>query len=64
LSSLPLQVLLHLNVWYYVVFWVAELLLYVYKGVILPYPNQGSTLALEIILLFLFALIEAVRLFF
>ncbi|XP_028408185.1 transmembrane protein 216-like [Dendronephthya gigantea] len=64
LSSLPLQVLLHLNVWYFIVFWIAELLIYAYKGVILPFPNEGSTLALEIILMFLFAFIEAVRLFF
>ena len=34
------------------------------SAVILPYPNEGSALALEIMLLFLFALIEAVRLFF
>lgn len=38
--------------------------LFVIAGVILPYPNKGSTLVVEIILLFLFAVIEAVRLFF
>lgn len=64
LSSLPLQVLLHLNVWYFLVFWITELLVYIYKGIILPYPNQDGTLALEIILLLMFAIIESVRLFF
>ena len=32
LSSLPLQIFLFLNIWYAMVFCVAELLLYVYKG--------------------------------
>ena len=64
LSSLPLQVLLHLNVWYFLVFWITELLVYIYKGIILPYPNQDGTQALEIILLLMFATIESVRLFF
>ncbi|XP_065058267.1 transmembrane protein 216-like isoform X1 [Rhopilema esculentum] len=64
LSSLPLQVLMFLNVYYFIFFWVCELLLYIYKGSILPFPNQGGILALEIILLFLLAALESLRLFF
>lgn len=33
LSSLPLQIMLHLNVYFFMFYWVAELLLYVYKGI-------------------------------
>ena len=50
LSSLPLQILLHLNVFYFAVFWLVELALYVYKGIVLPFPDVGGTLALEVIL--------------
>ena len=32
LSSLPLQIMLCLNVYFFMFYWVAELLLYVYKG--------------------------------
>lgn len=33
LSSLPLQIILHLNIYFFMFYWVAELLLYVYKGI-------------------------------
>merc|ERR1711931_456213 len=58
LSSLPLQILLHLNVYYFTAFWFVELALYVYKGVVLPFPDVGGTLALEIVLLVFIAVIE------
>lgn len=45
------------------VFCVAELLLYVYKGTILPYPDISRTLTIEIIIIFLLAFIEGVRIF-
>ena len=35
-----------------------------FAGSILPFPNQGGILALEIILLFLLAALEGLRLFF
>jgi len=62
-SSLPLQIFLFLNIWYAMVFCVAELLLYVYKGTILPYPDMARTLTIEIIIIFLLAFIEGVRIF-
>lgn len=62
-SSLPLQIFLFLNIWYAMVFCVAELLLYVYKGTILPYPDISTTLTIEIIIIFLLAFIEGVRIF-
>ncbi|XP_057312833.1 transmembrane protein 216-like [Hydractinia symbiolongicarpus] len=64
LSSLPLQILLHLNVYFFLLYWICELLIYVYKGIMLPFPDVGGTLALEIILLFFIAVIEGFRLFF
>ncbi|XP_031563464.1 transmembrane protein 216-like [Actinia tenebrosa] len=64
LSSLPLQMFFYLNTWYSVVFCVAELLLFVYKGTILPYPSMAGTLTVEILLVLLLAFIESVRLFF
>ncbi|XP_071827942.1 transmembrane protein 216-like [Apostichopus japonicus] len=62
LSSLPLQILLYLNGWYFGFFWICELLMYIYKGSILPYPSQN--IIGEVILLFMLAIIEGVRLFF
>ncbi|KAJ7356247.1 hypothetical protein OS493_026002 [Desmophyllum pertusum] len=54
---------LFLNIWYAIVFCVAELLLYVYKGTILPYPDMAKTLTIEIIIIFILAFIEGVRIF-
>ncbi|XP_072045648.1 transmembrane protein 216-like [Amphiura filiformis] len=62
LSSLPLQILLYLNGWYFIALWICEILMYIYKGVVLPYPS--ANLAGEIIMLFMLAAIEYVRLFF
>ena len=59
LSSLPLQIFLHLNVYFSVFYWIVELLLYVYKGLSLPYPDLHGTLTLEIVLLFLVAFMLA-----
>lgn len=63
LSSLPLQIFLFLNIYYAITFCIAELLLYVYKGVLLPYPDTGVTLGIEIFVIFLLAFFEGVRLF-
>ncbi|KAI8518990.1 transmembrane protein 216-like [Branchiostoma floridae] len=62
LSSLPLQVLYYLNGWYFGFFWIAEALMFVYKGQVLPFPS--TNLASEIVLLFLLGIIEVIRLFF
>ncbi|XP_041930904.1 transmembrane protein 216 isoform X1 [Alosa sapidissima] len=62
LSSTPLQVLLYLNSWYFAVFFVAECLMFVYKGVMLPYPSPN--LILDIVLLLLFLGVEILRLFY
>ncbi|XP_066265366.1 transmembrane protein 216-like [Branchiostoma lanceolatum] len=62
LSSLPLQVLYYLNGWYFGFFWIAEALIFVYKGEVLPFPS--TNLASEIVLLFLLGIIEVIRLFF
>ncbi|CAG5131564.1 unnamed protein product [Candidula unifasciata] len=61
-SSLPYQILLYLNGWYFAFFFVCEILLFVFKGQTLPYAS--NVLAAEIILLFLLAIVEALRLFF
>jgi len=63
LSSLPLQIFLFLNIYYAIIFCVAELLLYIYKGTLLPYPDMGATLGIEIFIIFLLAFFEGVRLF-
>lgn len=64
LSSLPLQILMFLNIYYFTFYWICELLIFIYKGSILPFPNQNGILAMEIILLFLLAALESLRLFF
>uniref|UniRef100_A0A0B7A0W5 Transmembrane protein 216 n=1 Tax=Arion vulgaris TaxID=1028688 RepID=A0A0B7A0W5_9EUPU len=61
-SSLPYQILLYLNGWYFAFFFVCEILLFVFKGQTLPYAS--NVLAAEIILLFILAIVEALRLFF
>ncbi|KAI4874750.1 hypothetical protein NFI96_028368 [Prochilodus magdalenae] len=59
---MPLQVLLYLNSWYFAAFFVAEVLMFVYKGVLLPYPQ--ANLILDIVLLLLYAGLETLRLFY
>ncbi|XP_071113905.1 transmembrane protein 216-like [Haliotis cracherodii] len=61
-SSLPYQILLYLNGWYFAFFFIAEILIYVFKGETLQYAT--NTLAAEVILVFLLAGVEALRLFF
>ncbi|XP_066505787.1 transmembrane protein 216 isoform X2 [Hoplias malabaricus] len=62
LSSTPLQVLFYLNSWYFAAFFIAEILMFVYKGVLLPYPQ--SNLILDIVLLLLYLGLEILRLFY
>ncbi|XP_075869782.1 transmembrane protein 216 [Nelusetta ayraudi] len=62
LSSTPLQVLLYLNCWYFAAFFLAEVLIFVYKGVILPYPPDN--LVLDVVLMLLFLGLETLRIFY
>ncbi|XP_025099290.1 transmembrane protein 216-like isoform X2 [Pomacea canaliculata] len=61
-SSLPYQILLYLNSWYFAFFVSCELLIFVYKGETLPFGS--GVLAAEIILIFLMVGIESFRIFF
>ncbi|XP_026859384.1 transmembrane protein 216 [Electrophorus electricus] len=62
LSSTPLQILFYLNRWYFAAFFIAEILMFVYKGVLLPYPQ--ANLILDIVLLLLYLGLESLRLFY
>ncbi|XP_007885617.1 transmembrane protein 216 [Callorhinchus milii] len=62
LSLMPLEVLLFLNSWYYAVYFVAEILLFIYKSLLLPYVSPNLTL--DLVMLFLFLGIEVIRIFF
>ncbi|XP_060069668.1 transmembrane protein 216-like [Ylistrum balloti] len=61
-SSLPYQVLLYLNGWYFGFFFICEILIFIFKGETLPYAD--NVLLAEVILLFVLAAIEALRIFF
>nr|XP_045593848.1 transmembrane protein 216-like [Procambarus clarkii] len=60
-SSLPYQILLYLNGWYLAFFMIVEMLIYVFKTFVLPYP-PGNIVA-EVFLLVFFGSIDAVRIF-
>ncbi|KAM9470460.1 transmembrane protein 216 [Clarias gariepinus] len=62
LSSMPLQVLFYLNSWYFAAFFIAEILMFVYKGILLPYPQ--ANLILDIVLFLLFLGLETLRIFY
>ncbi|KAM4586335.1 transmembrane protein 216 isoform 2-T2 [Fundulus diaphanus] len=62
LSSTPLQVLLYLNTWYFAAFYLAEILMFIYKGILLPYPPDN--LVLDVVLLLLFLALETLRIFY
>ncbi|XP_047441448.1 transmembrane protein 216 [Mugil cephalus] len=62
LSSTPLQVLLYLNSWYFAAFYLAEIFMFIYKGVLLPYPLDN--LVLDVVLLLLFLALETLRIFY
>ncbi|XP_040184561.1 transmembrane protein 80 [Rana temporaria] len=61
LSSVPLQILLYVNVVYYVFYFLATLLMIIYKSQAFSYPD--SNLALDLGLLFLMVILESVRLY-
>ncbi|XP_026524009.1 transmembrane protein 80 [Notechis scutatus] len=62
LSSVPLQILFFLDGIYYVFYFLAALLMIIYKSQIFTYPY--NLLTLDLILLFFMALLEAIRLYF
>ena len=61
-SSLPLQVLLYLNQWYYIFWLIIEALSFVFKGQTLPFAS--GILAGEIILFLVLFLVDMFRIFF
>ncbi|XP_043827410.1 transmembrane protein 216 isoform X1 [Dromiciops gliroides] len=62
LSSISLEILLFLNGWYSATYFLLELFVFMYKGLLLPYPR--ANLVLDLFMLFLYLGIEIIRLFF
>ncbi|VDP90799.1 unnamed protein product [Echinostoma caproni] len=58
-SSLSLQVTLHFNAYYAALFFLCELLITIFKGLTLPYKLEFFVC--EMLLLFYFAVVEAIR---
>nr|XP_005996142.1 PREDICTED: transmembrane protein 80 [Latimeria chalumnae] len=61
LSSVPLQCLFYLNGVYYCFYFLATLLMIIYKSQVLSYPD--NKLALDLALLFIMAILEVIRLY-
>ncbi|MEE6498573.1 hypothetical protein FKM82_003161 [Ascaphus truei] len=61
LSSVPLQILMYLNAVYYIFYFLAPLLMIIYKSQVFSYPD--SNLALDLALLFIMAILESIRLY-
>nr|DBA17368.1 TPA: hypothetical protein GDO54_002831 [Pyxicephalus adspersus] len=61
MSSTPLEVLFFLNGWYDASYFLIEVLIFIYKGLILPYPT--SNIILEVVILFLYLGVEVTRLY-
>ena len=61
-SSLPLQVLLYLNQWYYIFWLIVEALAFVFKGQTLPFAD--GILAGEIIFFIVLFIVDMFRIFF
>ncbi|KAM8814404.1 LOW QUALITY PROTEIN: transmembrane protein 80 [Rhynchonycteris naso] len=62
LSSVPLQILLCLSGTYYTLYFLATLLMILYKSQVFTYPQNH--LVLDLTLLFLMGILEATRLYF
>ncbi|KAM3852330.1 transmembrane protein 80 [Vipera latastei] len=62
LSSVPLQILFFLDGIYYIFYFLAALLMIIYKSQVFTYPYRFLTL--DLVLLFFMALLEAIRLYF
>nr|XP_033784421.1 transmembrane protein 80 isoform X2 [Geotrypetes seraphini] len=61
LSSVPLQILFYFNIVYYIFYFLATLLMIIYKSQVFSYPD--ANLALDLALLFIMVILEAVRLY-
>lgn len=61
-SSLPLQILLYLNQWYYIFWLIVEALVFVFKGQTLPFSS--GILAGEIILFIVLFFVDMFRIYF
>ncbi|NXK26347.1 TMM80 protein, partial [Arenaria interpres] len=61
LSSLPLQILFYLNGIYYIFYFLATLAMIVYKSEVFSYPDDF--LAPDLVLLFIMAILEVLRLY-
>ena len=61
-SNLTLQILFFCNIFAVIAIFLVEILIYIYKGVNLPYPP--NTLLAEVLLLIFYPVLEAVRLYF
>lgn len=59
-SFLPLQISVYFHSYYAAAFFILQLLLFIYKGVMLTYPT--SAIGLEVAFVFVYGIIEAVRL--
>mmetsp|Transcript_15786 Transcript_15786/g.44182 ORF Transcript_15786/g.44182 Transcript_15786/m.44182 type:complete len:147 (-) Transcript_15786:133-573(-) len=60
-TSVSLEVFFYFGGIYDVVWWIAELCVFIYKGISLPYPTNSY--AVEFTFLWLYLLVEPVRLF-
>ncbi|XP_043915159.1 transmembrane protein 80 [Protopterus annectens] len=60
-SSVPLQILFYLNMFYYIFYFLATLLMIIYKSTVFSYPD--SNLAVDLALLFIMVLLEVIRLY-
>ncbi|XP_032045355.1 transmembrane protein 80 isoform X2 [Aythya fuligula] len=61
LSSVPLQILLYINGFYYIFYFLATLAMIFYKSQVFSYPD--NFLAPDLTLLFIMAILEALRLY-
>uniref|UniRef100_A0A493TUD8 Transmembrane protein 80 n=1 Tax=Anas platyrhynchos platyrhynchos TaxID=8840 RepID=A0A493TUD8_ANAPP len=61
LSSVPLQILLYINGFYYIFYFLATLAMIFYKRQVFSYPDKF--LAPDLTLLFIMAILEALRLY-
>eukprot|EP00051_Salpingoeca_urceolata_P018432 m.258485 g.258485 ORF g.258485 m.258485 type:complete len:131 (+) comp19192_c1_seq8:96-488(+) len=62
LSSLTLQVAFVLNAWYFALFFLAEFAIFIFKDYALPY--RASDWSSEFALLWVFAVVEVIRIHF
>ncbi|XP_048339888.1 transmembrane protein 80 isoform X2 [Sphaerodactylus townsendi] len=62
LSSVSLQILFNLNGVYYIFYFLATLLMIIYKSQVFTYPDNFLTI--DLLLLFIMTILESIRLYF